>query len=142
MFQRLQGIRDALVDAHRDSASCFRSESCSSISSMGTVRRHRMVSFCSISLVLRRSSMFPARTGPTTCVAGYDCIVSNACKNRLPSHIVETHAFALLDHSQCLPAAPPPTPGTQIRAVEDPVFHFYLQNIGTYLSCNLRGILI
>ncbi|KAJ8696893.1 hypothetical protein PTI98_006717 [Pleurotus ostreatus] len=55
--------------------------------------------------------MFSARTGPTTCVAGYDCIFSNPY------------------HSQCLPAAPQPAPGTQIRAIEDPVFHFYLQNI-------------
>ncbi|KAL4263087.1 CBM1 domain-containing protein [Pleurotus pulmonarius] len=51
-------------------------------------------------------------TGPTTCAEGFDCIFSNAY------------------HSQCLPAAPQPAPGTPIRAAEDPVFHFYLQNIG------------
>ncbi|KAF9501451.1 hypothetical protein BDN71DRAFT_1585169 [Pleurotus eryngii] len=60
--------------------------------------------------ILRHSSIFSARTGPTTCVAGYDCTFSN------------------LYHSQCLPAAPQSAPGNQIRAIEDPVSHFYLRN--------------
>ncbi|KAF8070143.1 hypothetical protein FPV67DRAFT_1606850 [Lyophyllum atratum] len=78
-------------------------------------------------------------SGPTTCVAGYTCTVSNQY------------------YSQCLPGTattPKPTttpipttttkPGTtstttttgpaatgsQIRTVQDPVYHFYLQNNG------------
>ncbi len=140
MFQRLRGSGDAIFDAHRGSTSRFRSESCGSISSMGTVRRHRMVTFYYPPHILRRSSTFFARTGPTTCVAGFDCVFSNPCKSQeiVPGYMVETHRCAPPDHSQCLPAAPQPAPGTQIRAAEDPVFHFYLQNIGMHLLPSAR----
>ncbi|RDB16949.1 Endo-1,4-beta-xylanase C [Hypsizygus marmoreus] len=77
-------------------------------------------------------------TGSTTCVAGYTCTVSNPY------------------YSQCIPGTAPPTTtqnsstggppgstvsptttssspaatGSQIRTVQNPVFHFYLQNSG------------
>lgn len=76
-------------------------------------------------------------SGPTTCISGYTCTYSNPYYSQcLPgasttsgSTTSVTTTVTTTTTSTTTSTGPAPT-GSQIRTVQDPVYHFYLQNKG------------
>ncbi|KAF9452397.1 carbohydrate-binding module family 1 protein [Macrolepiota fuliginosa MF-IS2] len=79
-------------------------------------------------------------SGPTTCVSGYTCTYNNTyhsqCLPETTSTITTSTPISTVAPTSTSPSSATTTSsgatptGSQIRAVQDPVFHFYLQNNG------------
>jgi len=98
-------------------------------------------------------NLYDHRTGATTCVAGYTCTYSNPYYSQCLPGTASTSSSTTIKPSSTSTTTKPTTTstgttttsttttatttstgatptGSQIRTVQDPVFHFYLQNIG------------
>ncbi|KAJ7594145.1 hypothetical protein C8J56DRAFT_1121337 [Mycena floridula] len=81
-------------------------------------------------------SAVTAQSGPagaTTCVAGYTCTYNSAYYSQcIPgtSGTTTTASSGTTTGSPTTTSTGPAPTGSQIRTVQDPVFHFYLQNKG------------